>query len=190
MRADVITSPDSPASPEACPYPASRSRESSAIVEINRLHAEARRLEYDSRRALDSALMAAWRAGKLLIAEKARIRRHAGRGAWLPWLETCFHGGVRTAQRYMQLARRIGDSASLHGLSLRQACLRLGIAISPKSSRTGPQVLKLPAHITLAARLTRCLRARAHTLQGKPQTSPPELIALYAQLRTWCEPAP
>ncbi|OAM87348.1 hypothetical protein OH491_00085 [Termitidicoccus mucosus] len=76
--------------------PAPPARETSAFLEINRLHAEARRLAGDSRRSLDAALSAAWRAGRLLIAEKARIRHRAGQGAWLGWLETRFHGGVRS----------------------------------------------------------------------------------------------
>lgn len=154
----------------------------SAISEINRLHAEARRFVCESRRSLDAALTAAWRAGKLLIAEKARIRRHAGRGAWLPWLETCFHGRVRTAQRYMQFARRVDSPETLHGLSLRQAYLRLGIPISSKisgeSQRARP--LKLPAHSMLAVRLTRLLRQRARS-NSAIQTSD-DLRALYIQL--------
>ncbi|WP_342750564.1 hypothetical protein OH491_15370 [Termitidicoccus mucosus] len=136
-----------------------RGAEASAFSEINRLHAEARRLAGDSRRSLDAALSAAWRAGQLLIAEKARIRRRAGQGAWLGWLETRFHGGVRTAQRYMQLARRADTPGALRGLGLRQAYLRLGIPISSKTSGEDRRVRpKLPPIVTLAARLTRLLR--------------------------------
>lgn len=176
------------------PAPASFSREASAAKEINRLHAEAQRLTDESRHSLDGALSAAWRAGKLLIAEKARIRRHAGRGAWLPWLESCFQGGVRTAQRYMQLARRMDTPASLQGLSLRQSYMRLGIPISPKSGdnpRHALPLLKLPTHVVLAAKLTRLLRTqksatmRARTTPASRQS--PELVALYEQLRALFE---
>lgn len=162
---------------------ASFSQQASAVAEINRLYAEARRLSEQSRESLSGALLAAWRAGKLLIEEKARVRRHAGRGAWIPWLESCFHGGVRTAQRYMQLARRIGDTTALHGLSLRQTYLRLGIPIAPQQGehpRHSTLLKKLPTHAVLAAKLTRLLRAKA------PAESP-ELIALYGQLRVLFE---
>jgi hypothetical protein len=157
MKTDMRTSPNFPAPSESSLEARSRSHEASAIAEINRLHDEAQRLAGESRQSLDGALATAWRARKLLIAEKARILRHAGRGAWLPWLETCFHGGVRTAQRYMQLARRAGTPDALRGFGLRQAYLRLGIPISSKTFSEPRRVRppKLPAYIMLAARLRR-----------------------------------
>lgn len=176
------------------PAPASFSHAASAAKEINRLHAEAQRLSDESRHSLDAALSAAWHAGKLLIAEKARIRRHAGRGAWLPWLESCFHGGVRTAQRYMQLARRMDTPASLRGLSLRQSYMRLGIPITPKSGdnpRHASLLLKLPAHAVLATKLTRLLRTQKSATAPARVTfasrQSPELVALYEQLRALFE---
>ena len=157
-------------------------REASAFSEINRLHAEARRLAGQSRRSLDAVLSAAWRAGRLLIEEKARIRRRAGQGAWLGWLETRFLGGVRTAQRYMQLARRADTPDALRGLGLRQAYLRLGIPISSNNSGENRRVRppKLPPIVTLAARLTRLLRRQARLGTGIP--FPDDLRALHAQL--------
>lgn len=71
----------------------------SAAAEINRLHAEASQHAVASRRSLRAALVAAWRAGQLLLAEKKRVRRTMGGGAWLLWLEEHFKGTPRTAQR-------------------------------------------------------------------------------------------
>jgi hypothetical protein len=183
MKTDTFMQP--PARCDAAPAPggtAPPAREASAFAEINRLHDEARRLARESRRFLDAALSAAWRAGQLLIAEKARIRRRAGQGAWLGWLETRFHGGVRTAQRYMQLARRADAPGALRGLGLRQAYLRLGIPISSKTSGEDRRVRppKLPPIVTLAARLTRLLRRQARLGTGIP--FPDDLRALHAQL--------
>ena len=50
----------------------------SAAREINRLHEEVTRRTAESREALQTALVAAWRAGQLLIAEKKRVRRTMG----------------------------------------------------------------------------------------------------------------
>lgn len=44
-----------------------------------------------------------------------------------------FNGNERTAQRCMRLAAAVSDPVFLRGLSIRQACLRLGIATEPKS---------------------------------------------------------
>ncbi|AWI09628.1 hypothetical protein [Ereboglobus luteus] len=176
MKTEIIISADAPTKHSAA----------SAISEINRLHAEAQRLVGESRSSLDAALTAAWRAGKLLIAEKASIRRHAGRGAWLPWLKTCFHGGVRTAQRYMQFARRVDSPDALCGLGLRQAYLRLGISMSSKTSPDSQRArpLKRPTHAMLAAKLIRLLRNRKHngSRLGSLIHPSPELDTLYTLL--------
>jgi hypothetical protein len=50
-----------------------------AAREINRLHAEVEKLSAASRQSLTSALAAAWQAGRLLIAEKKRVRQTMGR---------------------------------------------------------------------------------------------------------------
>ena len=86
----------------------------------------------ESKNALIGALEMSWRAGQLLLAEKERVRRTMG-GAWLLWLEQCFHGTPRTAQKYMRLAQTVDDVSTLRGMSLRQTYFRLGIATEPKS---------------------------------------------------------
>src|ERR1019366_2008885 len=101
--------------------------------EINRLHAEVVRQADTSKHALHAALAAAWRAGQLLLAEKKRVRRMMGDGAWLLWLEAHFRGSRRTAQNYMRLAETVGDAVALQGMSLRQMYLPVGIAPREKS---------------------------------------------------------
>jgi hypothetical protein len=157
----------------------------SAAREINRLHAEVEKCSAASRQSLTSALVAAWQAGQLLLAEKKRVRRTMGPGAWLLWLEQNFNGAKRTAQKYMQLARAVTDAACLEGLSLRQAYLHLGIATEPKSRAESPHVEPLPPHVRLA-----------HKLLVVLEKSPPEqcaasrqdLRALYERLRRLFEP--
>lgn len=163
----------------------------SAAAEINLLHEQAKQNARISREALDAALAAAWRAGHLLLAERARVRRKMGRGAWLNWLEANFHGGPRTAQRYMKLAKTVADLAFVHGLSLRQAYARLGIATEPKRREGGEFRLRLPAPVVLANKLLRALRRQT---AGSPMNASPrygpDLRPLYEQLRTWFEAAP
>jgi hypothetical protein len=152
----------------------------SAAREINRLHTEAQRLAAESRHSLDGALAAAWHAGRLLIAEKKRIRGTAGHGAWLPWLEHFFEGTSRTAQRYMRLARTISDPAFLQGLSLRQSYARLGIATEPKRPAGRIPLPKPPEHVLLASKLVRFLRQAAAS--ENPQHYACDLAVLYRQL--------
>jgi len=163
----------------------------SAAAEINLLHEQAKQNCKLSREALDAALAAAWRAGHLLQAEKARVRRKMGRGAWLHWLEANFRGTPRTAQRYMKLAKSVADLAFVRGLSLRQAYARLGIATEPKRHDGGEFRLRLPAPVVLANKLLRAIKREA---RQAPQESKPcygrDLRPLYEQLRTWFEPGP
>jgi hypothetical protein len=58
--------------------------------------------------AAESMQVAMWNAGQALLIAKERCEH----GEWLPWLEANFHGTKRTAQRYMDLARKY-DSVSL-----------------------------------------------------------------------------
>lgn len=88
----------------------------SIVEQINRFHAEAANLAVASRHSLDAALIAAWHAGTLLIAEKKRVRHEMGAGAWLIWLESSFRGTPRTAQRYMRLARNVADPSFVRRL--------------------------------------------------------------------------
>ena len=150
----------------------SESADSSAAREINRLHEEVVRCAADSKSALHAALVAAWRAGQLLAAEKKRVRRTMGGGAWLLWLERNFRGTRRTASNYMRLAESVADAAFLHGLSLRQAYLRLGIATEPKSRAESVPVAPLPAHVRLAAKLVRTLKAETDFARLAPAFEP------------------
>ena len=161
----------------------------SAAAEINLLHEQAKQNSKLSRQALDAALVAAWRAGHLLLAEKARVRRKMGRGAWLSWLEANFRGTPRTAQRYMKLAQNVADLAFIRGLSLRQAYARLGIATEPKRREGGEFRLRLPAPVVLANKLLRALKrqAAASPIESGPRYGC-DLRALYEQLRAWFEP--
>ncbi len=157
--------------------------------EINRLHAEAVKLAAASRQSLDAALMAAWHAGALLIAEKQRVRRTMGAGAWLIWLESNFRGTPRTAQRYMRLARSVADPGFVQGLSLRQAYERLGIATEPKR-RGQASPCRLAPHVSLATRLARTLRSPKVCALMSPEHKAAyqsDLRALYDRLRALFE---
>src|SRR5690606_880854 len=161
----------------------------SAVDEINRLHAEATDLAAASRRSLDTALIAAWQAGALLIEEKKRVRRTMGAGAWLLWLESNFRGTPRTAQRYMRLARSVADPGFVQGLSLRQAYDRRGVATEPK--RRGLVAAgRLAPHVSLATRLVRTLRSPKVCALMTPErraTYQADLRALYDRLRALFE---
>lgn len=150
--------------------------------EINRLHEVAVRCAFDSKRALFAALSAAWQAGQLLTAEKKRVRRTMGAGAWLLWLRQHFEGSARTAQRYMRLHASVADVAFLRGLSLRQAYFRLGIATEPKARRESVSVPGLPEAARLAGRLMCALRSR----RARPSLD--DLRPLYEHLRRLFEP--
>jgi hypothetical protein len=157
-------------------------------TEINRLHEEAKRCSVASRQALHGALTAAWRAGQLLLVERKRVLHDMERGAWLPWLEANFRGTVRTAQRYMRLARCVADIDLLQGMSLRQTYARLGIATEPKTPGKRPLTHRLPAYITLANKLMRALqRQPGKTVEEQGETYRRDLRVLYERLRPWFE---
>ncbi len=157
-------------------------------AEINRLHEEVSRQNSASRQALHAALVAAWRAGQLLVEEKKRVLRTMGAGAWLLWLHANFRGTPRTAQRYMRLAQGVTDPAFLQGMSLRQAYARLGIATEPKTPGGRRLRHTLPAHVLLANRLLRALK-RSPDRAGSEQAEAyrRDLRALYERLRAWFE---
>jgi hypothetical protein len=159
-------------------------------AEINRLHEEAKRGFFVSRDALHGALVAAWQAGHLLVAEKKRVLHTMGPGAWLLWLKANFHGTARTAQRYMRLAHCVADVTFLQGMSLRQAYARLGIATEPKTPGRRPLRHTLPAHVVLANKLIRTLRRRpGQTGDEQGEAYRRDLRALYERLRPWFESA-
>ncbi|HTB79560.1 MAG TPA: hypothetical protein VK717_01605 [Opitutaceae bacterium] len=160
--------------------------------EINRLHEEVARQTDNSRKCLHAALMAAWQAGQLLLAEQKRVRRTMG-GAWGHWLEEKFCGSRRTAQNYMRLAETVPDVSAFQGLSLRQVYLRLGIATEPKSRAESARVEKLPPHIRLASKLLVALKTRNDAPTSTPEQwvlLQQDLRALYDQLRCIFEAGP
>jgi hypothetical protein len=157
----------------------------SAAREINRLHDEIVRRTTESKNALIGALEMSWRAGQLLLAEKERVRRTMG-GAWLLWLEQCFHGTPRTAQKYMRLAQTVDDVSTLRGMSLRQTYFRLGIATEPKSRAECVQAHQLPPYIRLANKLLVALRPCVKAVPTMPEQGEAfrrDLRPLYDQLR-------
>jgi len=157
-------------------------------AEINRLHEETKRAACASRQALQEALVAAWQAGHLLVAERKRVFHKMGKGAWLLWLEVNFRGTARTAQRYMRLAQCVADIAFLQGMSLRQAYARLGIATEPKTPGKRRLRHTLPAHVVLANRLFRTLKRRpGQTGDEQGEAYRRDLRALYEKLRPWFE---
>ncbi|OAM88528.1 DUF3102 domain-containing protein [Termitidicoccus mucosus] len=158
-----------------------------AAAQINRLHREVRRLCAESREKLDGALAAAWHAGRLLAEQKQTLRRNAGRGSWLVWLDASFAGGRSTAYRYMRLALETPAPETLHGLSLRQAYFRLGIATEPKTAAQQIHpVQALPESVVLAQKLLRLLRRRQKLSEGCLG----DLATLYRQLRAIFEHSP
>lgn len=163
----------------------------SIVAEINRLHEEAKRNSFASREALHGALIAAWKAGHLLVTERKRVFHDMGPGAWLFWLKANFRGTARTAQRYMRLAHTITNEASLQGMSLRQAYARLGIATEPKTPGKRRLRHRLPAHVILANRLVRTLKRRpGQTDEEQGEAYRRDLRLLYEKLRLWFEPVP
>jgi hypothetical protein len=157
-------------------------------AEINRLYEEVKQGASASRQALHGALVAAWQAGHLLVAERKRVFHTMGAGAWLLWLKVNFRGTARTAQRYMRLAHSITDIAFLQGMSLRQAYARMGIATEPKTPGKRRLRHMLPAHVLLANRLLRTLKRRpgqSGDEQGDAYRR--DLRALFEKLRPWFE---
>ena len=161
--------------------------ETSAADEINRLHEQVVKQADDSRQCLHAALVAAWQAGRLLLAEQKRVHKAMG-GAWGLWLDQKFHGSRRTAQNYMRLAESAPDISAFLGLSLRQVYLRIGIATEPKSRANSPRVAELPAHIRLASKLLVALKAYEKKPHGQ-EAFRQDLRALYERLRRLFEPA-
>ena len=156
-----------------------------AVEEINRLHQEVVRSAEASKKLLHAAVLAAWRAGKLLIEEKTRVRDTMG-AAWEQWLERFFQGSARTARNYTALALSVSDLSKLEGLSLRQVYLRLGISTEPKSRGMHVPVPPLPAHVRLANRLLFVLEpcvSSALKNPGKLEACRQDLRALYDRLR-------
>ena len=122
------------------------------VAQVNRLHAEVAHHCEQSEEQLPKALVAAWRAGKILTELKVSIRKSAGHGSWEPWLKHNFDGSVRTAQRYMALAKNVTDVADFRGMSLRQTYMALGFSVEKKGLHDPVLVPALPTHLRLANR--------------------------------------
>jgi hypothetical protein len=166
------------------------SASASPAHEINRLHEEVVGQTNASQKCLHTALIAAWQAGKLLLAEQKRVRYKMG-AAWGYWLEENFRGTHRAAQHYMRLAATVTDVAAFQGLSLRQVYLRLGIATEPKSRAESARVEKLPPHIRLANKLMVELSTCDKASRANPEQRAAfgrDLRALYERLRRFIEP--
>lgn len=162
-------------------------------AKINQLHEEVARRTAESRESLHAALVAAWNAGQLLVAEKERVRQQMGGGSWLPWLEQNFRGSRRTASNYMRLAESAADTSLLQGLSLRQVYFRLGIATEPKTRTNSVRVTPLAAHIRLACKLVRTLKPEDDWAKLPPEqliAYRQDLRALYDRLRRLFNPTP
>lgn len=84
--------------------------------------------------ALRTGLEHAIRAGELLLEARGRIAH----GGWLPWLREHFEGAPRTAQAYMQVARRRAelegqDPQRVADVSFREALATLATpTVSPE----------------------------------------------------------
>ena len=157
---------------------------SASADEVNRLHAEAEKSRAKSREMIDVALVAAWKAGQLLLVEKRTVRRTMGPGAWILWLERYFVGTPRTAQHYMRLASTVADISFLRGMSLRQAYSILGIATEPKSPARSVMLRPISPHATLAVRLLALLPTRSNSISPEMQrTYRQDFRPLYERLR-------
>jgi hypothetical protein len=102
-------------------------------VETARLDALAQEIAEEIRlaeRAWDDAVQHAIAAGEKLIEVKAIVRQ----GQWLPWLRANFEGSVRSAQRYMQVARDASRVAHLP--TLREA---VALLTRPKDELAAPE---------------------------------------------------
>jgi len=151
----------------------------STTEEINRLHAKVVRSSEASKTLLHAALVAAWKAGKLLTDEKKRVRHAMGAGAWLHWLEQNFQGSPRTAQKYMRLATMADSVEAFAELSLRQVYFRLGIATEPKTRGAAERLGQLPEHLSLANQLLLSLA----TLDEDSMASSPRSESIRSDLR-------
>ena len=145
---------------------ANRVLDDSLADQINAFHAQAEQQRERCCDAVYEGLLAAWEAGNLLIQQKKSVSH----GNWELWLKRHFNGTVRTAQRYMRLAKSVRDIGEMRGFTLRQAYLRLGITVASAPSRQDHRRNVLPLHATLANRFARFIRQnpQVDTL-GKPE---------------------
>lgn len=157
--------------------------------EINRFKDNVAKHAKGSREHLDHAVTLAWQAGRLLLAERKRVRRLMGRDAWPLWLKQNFRASAAVAQRYIHLAELAPDETTLRRLSIRQSYFRLGIATEPKSRAQSFRVPPLPAHLRYAGRLLVALQAHreAGLTAIKRSLLQEDLRPVYLKLRKFFE---
>ena len=85
------------------------------------LAAELRQQHAACESALRNAIEHAFRAGALLIEAKTLVPH----GEWGMWLAEHFAGSERTAQRYMQIVREVGDPTRVADLPVREVLTSL-----------------------------------------------------------------
>ena len=161
--------------------------DASAVTEINRLHGEVIQQTADSRKRLNAALVAAWKAGNLLIVERKRVCDAMG-GVWGEWLKQSFRGSRGTAQNYIRLAEALPDASHLEGLSLRQTYFRLGIATEPKTRGQSAPLKSLPPHVRLVNKLLAVLKPPTHFRNAEQYAAyRQDLRTLYQRLKSHFE---
>ena len=143
---------------------------------VNQLHHEAQAQAGDARTAMSLGVLAGWAGGRLIHYQKKKCRR----GTWSTWLDTQFEGSARTAQRYMSLAKKMKSLEELKGISLRQAYLRLGVAMTPTPGRGVCSEVVIPEFVILANKLTRVLRRNKCINEGLD-----DLWKLYRELEVY-----
>jgi Protein of unknown function (DUF3102) len=103
----------------------------SAPRPLDELAAELRHQHEAAVAAFGVAVEHALNAGRLLLEAKAQVPH----GEWLAWLERNLPASARTAQQYMQLARRPEDARALAHLGIQGALRELA---APRPARKAP----------------------------------------------------
>lgn len=80
-----------------------------------------------------SMLQAAWNAGQALLNAKVLCEH----GDWIPWVEANFHGSLRTAQVYMQLANAQTSAHLESGTSIDSALDSIRDQAAPPKAKRG-----------------------------------------------------
>ncbi len=143
--------------------------ESTRGEQINRYHAQVKEFCVRSEQDIYEALVAAWHAGRLLADEKTALNRRVGHGVWEEWLAANFAGSIRTAQRYMALARKVTDISQLKGMSFQGAYRHMGMTPDGKPSGTSTKAVPLSDHLSAIQKLMRYFKAKGdlHTMSPK-----------------------
>ena len=149
------------------PPPSAKDRD--LVDELNGLHEKVEDECQHSLESIHKALFLGWQAGRLLIEQKALVRRQYGHGHWLPWLHANFQGSERNAQRYMWIAKSANGMADLEKLAIRQGARKLGMAGEKGDASGEIGVIPISEHIRVANRFLKCSRKI-----GQPSQLPKE----------------